>query len=72
MPKELSNDLSRGVIGNLVGCGYAQRMAEALTERLSGAEREAGFLVYLREGSKPPGVNLRRRQRPPDTRKKRR
>jgi hypothetical protein len=48
------------VVSTVRGLGYAERMAEALTERLTAAEKEAGFAVYLREDGKPPDVDLRK------------
>lgn len=60
------------VVNTVRGLGYAERMADVLTERLPPEERTAGFAVYLRKGSKPAGVDLRRRRRPANTRRNRR
>jgi hypothetical protein len=58
------------VVDTVRGLGYAERMAEVLTESLTPEEKEQGFKVYLRPGSKPAGV--KRRRLPPNTRRNRR
>lgn len=49
------------VVRTVRGLGYAQRMSDVLTDRLAREEKEAGFAVYLRKGSKPPGTNKARK-----------
>ena len=49
------------VINTDRGLGYAQRMADVLTERLTPEEREAGFAVYQRKGTKPAGAKEARK-----------
>jgi hypothetical protein len=48
------------VVQTVRGLGYAQRMADILTERLTPEEKEAGFRVYQRKSKKPARVDLRR------------
>ena len=48
------------VLRTVQGLGHAQRMADVLTERLTDAEKEAGFQVFQRRGTKPSGLKGRR------------
>lgn len=60
------------VLETVRGLGHAEHMVDVLNERLTPEDKAAGFSVYLRKGSKPAGVDLRRHRKPPDTRPNRR
>jgi hypothetical protein len=49
------------VLHTVRGRGYAERLSDVLTERLTPDEKEAGFAVYLRPGTKPASVSKRAR-----------
>ena len=68
-PDALDSELGR--LAYTGGTDLAAKGPLELRRRLVGA-REAGFAVYLRKGSKPAGVDLRRRRPPPNTRRNRR
>ena len=44
------------ILATVLGLGYAERMSDVLTERLSPQEKAAGFAVYWRQGKKPAGL----------------
>lgn len=60
------------IVETVRGQGVAEHRVEVLDGRLSPEEKAQGWGHFLGQGSRPPGVDLRRRRQPPNRRPRRR